>query len=341
MMKLAKLMRDTMLPHVDTIARTFIEMCKEVDLVIGTGLHQAEAFIIAKKLGKKYVGVSLQPVIATREFSFSLIFPNVFGWLNRMSYHLFDFMSARSDLAKRVRELLGGVRLPSTREWEKRVVLHAFSPSLLPPPPDWNEECAKVVGCFEPTTGGGGSGTAKLSHEVEAFLERGDPPLYVGFGSMPIPNTEVVEKMINAVVDELGVRVIFCQGWCKSICMQREGKILTVASAPHSLLLPRCIAAVHHGGAGTTASSTAAGIPTVILPVLMDQYLWADIVGRRGVGPKHTCPLRKVTPSAFVDYVREALSPSCLRHARELGLSIQRENGVVNACNEISMALHT
>ena len=48
--------------------------------------------------------------------------------------------------------------------------------------------------------------------------------------------------------------------------------------------MPRCVAAVHHGGAGTTAASVGAGIPTVVCSVFADQPFWGARVEDAGVG---------------------------------------------------------
>ncbi|RZS34726.1 UDP:flavonoid glycosyltransferase YjiC (YdhE family) [Herbihabitans rhizosphaerae] len=53
---------------------------------------------------------------------------------------------------------------------------------------------------------------------------------------------------------------------------------------PLSALLPTSSALVHHGGAGSTLTAIAAGVPQLVLPHGADQYLNADVVARRGLG---------------------------------------------------------
>jgi len=57
----------------------------------------------------------------------------------------------------------------------------------------------------------------------------------------------------------------------------RSPHVHVVDTVPHGWLFPRCAAAVHHGGAGTTAASTAAGIPTAIVPFFGDQPYWGGM----------------------------------------------------------------
>jgi len=340
--RLAAVMRSKMIPHVDEIASIFFEMASGCDLLVGTSLHQIEAYMVAKKVGAKYVGIALQPIIATKEFSINNFLPKFLSCLNSFSFRLFEFLATQVDVMKSLRKkYLTGIPLPTHAELQKRTIIHTFSPHLLPPPREWLLlSNVHVVGNILPPSDDLQVGDKpKLDSRLEAFLADGAPPVYVGFGSMPIPNARVVEEMVVAAVHELKVRVIFCQSWAKDVHLEKEGHVLTIDSAPHSLLLPRCAAAVHHGGAGTTAASTSAGIPTVILPLLMDQYLWAEMVGKRGAGPKQTCPLRSVTPDRFVALLREALSPSCVGAAKLLGEKIRRETGVASTCDLIEREL--
>jgi UDP:flavonoid glycosyltransferase YjiC (YdhE family) len=53
---------------------------------------------------------------------------------------------------------------------------------------------------------------------------------------------------------------------------------------PQSLLLPHCSAVICHGGAGTTLSSLALGLPLLILPQGADQYVIGDLVLASGAG---------------------------------------------------------
>jgi hypothetical protein len=53
--------------------------------------------------------------------------------------------------------------------------------------------------------------------------------------------------------------------------------LLTAAGCPHTALLPHCCAVVHHGGAGTTAASLAAGCPQVVSPMQFDQFTWVGM----------------------------------------------------------------
>jgi UDP:flavonoid glycosyltransferase YjiC (YdhE family) len=75
----------------------------------------------------------------------------------------------------------------------------------------------------------------------------------------------------------------------------------------HDAVLPRCRAAIHHGGAGSVAASLRAGLPTVVTWIGADQPIWGRAVASAHVGS--SLPLSRVTPSRLTDVLRDALSP--------------------------------
>jgi len=53
---------------------------------------------------------------------------------------------------------------------------------------------------------------------------------------------------------------------------------------PQSLILPHCTAVICHGGAGSTLSALARGLPLLILPQGADQYIIGDLVAAANAG---------------------------------------------------------
>ena len=62
------------------------------------------------------------------------------------------------------------------------------------------------------------------------------------------------------------------------------GNVRAVGWVPLNAVLARCAAIVHHGGAGTTMTALAAGVPQLVMPYGADQFLNADCVSRAGIG---------------------------------------------------------
>jgi UDP:flavonoid glycosyltransferase YjiC (YdhE family) len=87
-------------------------------------------------------------------------------------------------------------------------------------------------------------------------------------------------------------------------------------------------AVVHHGGAGTTAAGLRAGVPSLLVPHIGDQYFWAKRVEELGVGPK-SIPRRKLTAERLAKAITLATTDQNMRsRAATLGECIQAEDGV-------------
>jgi vancomycin aglycone glucosyltransferase len=122
-----------------------------------------------------------------------------------------------------------------------------------------------------------------LPVEVEAFLDRGEPPVYVGLGSMRAPGAGFGDVAV-ASVRALGRRVIVSRGWADLVLPDDGTDCVAVDDVNHRALFRRVAAVVHHGGAGTTTVAAAAGSPQLILPQRYDQPYWAERVTQLGIG---------------------------------------------------------
>ena len=208
----------------------------------------------------------------------------------------FVWQVARKFDAKVRRELLNIAPLPffgPAKQDEKQQVplLYAYSPLVLPRPTDWPERI-HVTGYWFADPPKEWTPPPMLVD----FLENGERPVYVGFGSMTGGDPEeTLKMMIRRALDRSRQRGILLSGWAGL----GEGRTLPdnafiVKSVPHSWLFPRVAAVVHHGGAGTTGAGLRAGVPSVLIPFVADRPSWARRIEQLGVGP-HPIPFREST----------------------------------------------
>ena len=124
-----------------------------------------------------------------------------------------------------------------------------------------------------------------LPAELEAFLDAGPPPVYVGFGSMRAP-ADIARVAIEAVRGQ-GRRVLLARGWADLALIDDQDDCFAVGEVNQQALFGRVAAVVHHGGAGTTTTATRAGVPQVVVPQWADQPYFASRVADLGIGAAH------------------------------------------------------
>ncbi|MEZ4240497.1 MAG: glycosyltransferase [Myxococcota bacterium] len=144
-----------------------------------------------------------------------------------------------------------------------------------------------------------------LPPAVARFLDAGEPPVYVGFGSMPTPGA--APEAVLAAMRALGRRAVLSRGWSAG-ALPEAADCLVVDEVPHRALFPRVAAVVHHGGAGTTHTAARAGVPQLVVPMYSDQPHWAQRVVALGLGA--TVPSGAVTGSALQEALAAALAAS-------------------------------
>jgi vancomycin aglycone glucosyltransferase len=132
-----------------------------------------------------------------------------------------------------------------------------------------------------------------LPAELLAFLEAGEPPVYVGFGSMAMQAAKDAAQTAVEAIRAKGRRAILLRGWADLAPTGDGGDCLLVGDVNQQALFRRVAAVVHHGGAGTTTTAACAGAPQVIVPQIVDQPYWAGRVAGLGIGAAHDGP----TPS--------------------------------------------
>jgi sterol 3beta-glucosyltransferase len=150
------------------------------------------------------------------------------------------------------------------------------------------------------------------------------------------------EETMTTVLDAIRqakVRAIFASGWGGIKHAALPDTVFPVESVPHEWLFPQCAAAVHHGGAGTTAATLRAGVPSVVVPYFYDQFFWGKRLRELGVASR-PIPQKKLTSEALAAAIREVVgSPEIGSRCRRLAESISRENGVQAAVDVLQRYL--
>jgi vancomycin aglycone glucosyltransferase len=171
------------------------------------------------------------------------------------------------------------------------------------------------------------SDSTPLPPDLEAFLERGEPPVFVGFGSMPASG-DAAHRLI-AAARTVGRRIIVSRGWADLGLMDDAPDCMAVDDLSYEILFPRVAAVVHHGGAGTTAAAARAGVPQVITPMFGDQFYWADRIIELGVGTM--TPHATMTEEFLTGALREVYYPAVVVRARALARQVGQDGAKIAA----------
>jgi sterol 3beta-glucosyltransferase len=205
-------------------------------------------------------------------------------------------------------------------------LLHAHSEWLLPRPADWPAHVV-ATGFWRLPAATSWQPTPAL----QAFLDAGPPPVYVGFGSMAGRDPAGLARMVIDALARAGLRGVLARGWGGLEAHTAPPHVHLIDEAPHDRLLPRMAAVVHHGGAGTTAAALRAGKPSVICPFFGDQPFWGRVVHEAGLAP---APLaqRRLTVERLSAAMQEAVRSEPMRLAAgAIGERLRAEDGVGRA----------
>ncbi len=226
------------------------------------------------------------------------------AWMNhlfwRLNRVLLD-MLMRGTL-NRIRAPLGlalvdDVRRHLTQDYP---LVIAVDQPLFPAEPRWNRRYDYTNFLFfdDPTP---------LDAELAAWVSDGLPPVFVGFGSMSGRGTDRMGKIIVEAVGATGRRCIVGAGWSGLGTGALPSTWRVVKDVPHALLFPRMAVVVHHGGSGTTAQALRAGVPQVVLPLILDQFHHAHRLHLAGITPRPV-PMEKITAAGLTGAIQAAMA---------------------------------
>jgi len=288
---------------------------------------------LAKKLSIPSVATSLQPAMPTRYFP-SPAFPQrlrlgkSYNWLTHVVSEYGFWRVVQPYLNRWRQEKLGFPAISVWRDKERRMapIIHGYSQSFLPKPPDWGER-GHVTGFWflDRDT------TWRAPPELVKFLEDGPPPVYVGFGSMLGRNAQEITQIVVEALIESKQRGILLTGWGGLTRVEVPKTIYIAEYVPFDWLFPQVAAVVHHGGIGTLAEGLRAGKPTVICPLAGDQPFWGEVVAGLGAGPK-PISLYRLSKKDLARAIQIAVENERMRDcAVKIGKGITQEKGVEKA----------
>lgn len=299
---------------------------RSFDLVIGHGIvGEAEAELLAKP----YIPISIAPMGLQKEYwesrkpisaLFQWLIDKMLGAVFGKPYRRYRAEMGLPQIKTNIgKPYLALVPMPEFLQkhnpcWKKRTVvsgyLFADTPDTYVPPP-----------------------------ALQQFLELGEKPILVSFGSMfhETEESKRLYKVICESIDGARTRAILIMPDLLEIENQIEiPKNLYLASQiPYSWLLDKVELVVHHFGFGTTAETLKAGLPAIPIPHIFDQNIRASNIYKLGYAHK---PLNsgKLTSKVLSEAILSVKDNSGMKKkCQEARKEILAENGNGKAVAEI------
>ena len=309
----------------------------ETDLILNQLPGGLCGYDLAQKLGVPMVLAAVMPLSRTRAFpmmGFPTLFSRVPGY-NQLTYRVAEQIVWQMFRSSVNRWRQRSLSLPPTSFWghfdelyERGVpVLNGFSAHVVPRPPDWADHI-HVTGYWFPQ-----DAAWQAPEELCRFTEAGPPPVFIGFGSMPLRDPQQTTRLVLRALERSGQRAILHAGWGGLGGRALPDRVLAIDYAPYGWLFPRMAAVVHHGGSGTTAFALRAGVPSLVVPFLFDQFYWGRRIAELGVGPQ-PIPYRRLSEVKLAEAIALAAEDGAMRRrAAALGAKIRAEDGIGRAVN--------
>ena len=314
------------------VARGIEMASSDADLIVWAGL----AFVaptIAEYLGRPSVAVMYSPCMLP--FSTdqhpppSIPWQTLPPWLNRLLWAINGSLTGRV-----IDRVHNGIRRQLALEpVEIRQFLQtacsyyvAADPTLFPTDRAWGERVIPGNFIFY-------QDTRPLDPSLQAWLDDGEPPVFVGFGSMSGKATKRIEEVIRDALQAIGRRGLVGAGWAGLGQSRLPADWRIVHDVSHQTLFAQVAAVIHHGGSGTTANALRAGVPQVIVPLILDQYHHAYRLYMAGLMPKPVS--MEKTKSSQLAHALQVVMTSPAEPRQEIALRLGRSD----SCGDLAQHL--
>lgn len=180
-------------------------------------------------------------------------------------------------------------------------IIYTVSKHLFPKPKEYPAH-AKVIGYVE---------RDKKSHwEPEAklldFMNKHNKLVMLTFGSMHNGNAQATTQLFIDVLTSLNIPTIIntSEGGLEQIQLFDKELFHFTNDIPYDWMFPKLHGVIHHGGSGTTHMAVKYACVSLIIPHIVDQFMWNDILSKMGLGPKGMS-IRKLESNKLESLVRD------------------------------------
>lgn len=193
-----------------------------------------------------------------------------------------------------------------------RKLIFSITPQLFNRPDSWPKH-VQILGYHERNT----SMNWRPSAKIKKFLNNHAKILFLTFGSMFNSNPNEISNLFYDALIKLNIPCIINTASGGLLPLEKyrsEPKLLFVKQIPYEWIFKRVYAVVHHGGSGTTHMGLKYGLPSLIIPHIIDQYSWNKLVHKNKFGPKGIS-IKKLSKDNITPLIKDLYENETYKHA--------------------------
>ncbi len=319
-----------------------LRVCDGADLIVTGSLSEHRAACVAESRGIPLVCLHYAPMRPTGAYPNMLITTGRLPRRRNLATHsMFQRLYWRS-MAQDINTFraslgLAPVRTPTAARLAAAATLElqAYHPVLVPDLADYPGHRPTIGFLTLDRDLRERLGELHVDPATDAWLTNGEPPVFVGFGSMPVIDPAATMDMITTVADRVGARVLIGAGWSRFGQYRTQGDRVRVATGVlnYDRVLPRCRVALHHGGSGTVAASVAAGIPTFVCSLVADNPFWGARLEQLGIGVHER--FADLNLDRLEAGLRRALQVEVITRSRVIGDTLKADTGAADRAADL------
>ena len=215
----------------------------------------------------------------------------------------------------------------------KLLTFYPTSRVLMKPDPTWGDHIHVTGYWYHPDEA---IDKYQPQEDLLKFLNSGEKPIFVAFGKAESKELAELQIRVLLALKETGIRAVIQADQIPKSDRVNTDQLYFIENVPYSYIFGKVRAVVHHGGNTTNGLGLRAGLPTLVIPLALDQYFYGRMDHRIGAGPaplyirKRLCTVDEIEGS-----LNDLISGKYDKGALEASKTILKENGVIEAADAI------
>ena len=213
------------------------------------------------------------------------------------------------------------------------LTFYPTSKVMMPPDPAWGAHIHVTGYWYHPEEA---ETDYTEPEDLKAFFESGEKPVFVAFGKAESAELSELQVRTLKALKETGIRAVVQADQIPEADRINTDRLYFIGAVPYSYIFKKVRAVVHHGGNTTNGLGLRAGLPTLVIPLALDQYFYGRMDHRIGAGPAPLYIRNGLCSAEEIgNALKELVSGKYDKKAADAGERIRKENGVKTAADAI------